>query len=169
MVPFGEFLPLEKHLEKYGFKKITSGFGSFLKGRSNFNFVTDKFNILPLICYEIIFTELTQKAFDDTSLIVNISEDAWFGGSIGPYQHFSKAIFRAIESNVFIARSANKGISGFINNRGIIIKSLKPSEAGNIELKILTRSANSKNRNDLIFFVLLFTNTIIFFTLKNKL
>ena len=169
LVPFGEFLPLEKHLEKYGFKKITSGFGSFLKGRSNFNFVTDKFNILPLICYEIIFTELTQKAFDDTSLIVNISEDAWFGGSIGPYQHFSKAIFRAIESNVFIARSANKGISGFINNRGIIIKSLKPSEAGNIELKILTRSANSKNRNDLIFFVLLFTNTIIFFTLKNKL
>jgi len=169
LVPFGEFLPFQSHLEKYGFKKVTSGFGSFLEGELNSNFVTDKFNILPLICYEIIFTELTQIASEETSLIVNISEDAWFGGSIGPYQHFSKAIFRAIESNIFVARAANKGVSGFINNQGIVIKSLKPSEAGNIELEILTRNSNFRNKNDLIFFALLFTYIIFFFTLRNKL
>jgi apolipoprotein N-acyltransferase len=67
-------------------------------------------------------------------LIVNISEDAWFGKSIGPKQHFSKAVYRAIEEGLFIARSANKGISAFINPNGKIIKSLDIDEAGNLEL-----------------------------------
>ena len=52
-------------------------------------------NILPLICYEIIFTELTQNSDKGTNLIINVSEDGWFGNSIGPYQHFSKGVFRA--------------------------------------------------------------------------
>jgi apolipoprotein N-acyltransferase len=123
---------------------------------------------MPLICYEIIFTELIQKMKVNTNLIINISEDAWFGGSIGPHQHFSKAIFRAIESNSFIARSANQGISAFINNKGKVIKILKPYEKGNIELNIpLINSKNkNKNKNDLIFFILLFTYMLIFFTLK---
>ena len=55
--------------------------------------------ILPLICYEIIFPNLIQKFDINTNLIVNISEDGWFGNSIGPDQHFAKAIFRAIENN----------------------------------------------------------------------
>ena len=66
-------------------------------------------------------------------------------------------------------RSANQGFSAFIDNRGKIIKSLKPNETGNIELNISFINSKFKNRNDLIFFILLFTYTIIFFTLRNKL
>ena len=67
-------------------------------------------------------------------MVVNISEDAWFGQSIGPQQHFSKAIYRSVEEGVFIARSANRGISAFINPNGRVIKSLGTRESGNIEL-----------------------------------
>ena len=66
-------------------------------------------------------------------LVINISEDAWFGKSIGPYQHFTKAVYRAIEEGVFVARSANKGISALISPNGSIIKSLNTGEAGNIQ------------------------------------
>ena len=56
------------------------------------------------------------------------------GNSIGPHQHFSKAIFRAIEQNSYLVRSANRGFSAIINNKGQIINKLNPTEAGNIEL-----------------------------------
>ena len=68
-------------LENFGFKKITEGYGSFIKGMENKNLIIDKLNILPLICYEVIFTDFIQKARDDTNLIINISEDGWFGKS----------------------------------------------------------------------------------------
>ena len=109
-------------------------------------------NILPLICYEIIFSNFIQESNKDTNLIINISEDGWFGNSIGLHQHFAKGIFRSIEQDSFI-RSANKGISAVVNNKGIIVKSLNATEAGNIELEVpLFKS--QKNKNDLIFFVL---------------
>jgi apolipoprotein N-acyltransferase len=166
LVPFGEFLPIESIIKKIGLKKITHGYESFSKGKNQKNLILGNLNILPLICYEVIFTELIQKAENKTNLIVNISEDAWFGDSIGPKQNFTKAIYRAIESGTFLVRSANKGYSAFINNRGEVLKSLKPNEAGNIEMNIPIVSNSFKNKNDLIFFILLFTYTLIFFTLK---
>ena len=169
LVPFGEFLPFENILNKIGLKKITRGYGSFTKGNVQKNFSIENAKILPLICYEIIFPELIQNSNKNTNLIINISEDAWFGDSIGPKQHFTKAIFRAIENNTYLVRSTNKGISGFVDNKGRVIKSLNPNETGNIELKVPLIENNKKNKNDLIFFILLFTYTIIFFTKKNKL
>jgi apolipoprotein N-acyltransferase len=169
LVPFGEFLPIEKYLSKIGLKKVTEGFGSFTKGGKQPNFFINDFEILPLICYEIIFPELLQNSSNRINLIINISEDAWFGETIGPYQHLAKSIFRAVESNTYLARSANKGVSVFINNNGKIIKRLEPSETGNIELNIPLISNDYKNKNDLIFFVLLFTYVFIFFTLRNRL
>ena len=124
-------------------------------------------NILPLICYEIIFTKFIQNSSKETNLIINISEDGWFGDSIGPYQHFAKAIFRAIEQNSYLVRSANKGISAIINNKGLVVKKLKPFESGNIELEVPLIKTQNKNKNDLIFFVLLFTY-ILFFKLYKK-
>ena len=122
------FYRLKKNLNKFGLKKITEGHGSFLKGTKNNILTIDKVNILPLICYEIIFTDLIQKSNYDTNLIINISEDGWFGNSIGPDQHFSKSIFRAIENNTFLLRSANKGVSAIIDNKGNIIKQLNRNE-----------------------------------------
>ena len=168
LVPFGEFLPFEKFLNKLGLKKITEGHGSFSKGKIQKNIILNDVNILPLICYEIIFPELTQQASSNTNLIVNISEDGWFGDSIGPHQHFAKAIFRSIENNSFLVRSANKGISSIINNKGEIVKKLDFNEAGNIEMDIPILKLEYKNKNDLIFFSLLFTYLFIFLIFKNK-
>jgi len=165
LVPFGEFLPFQNFLKNFGLKKITEGHGSFLKGKINKNVIVNNFNILPMICYEIIFTDLIQKSKTETNLIINISEDGWFGETIGPNQHFAKSIFRAIENNTFLVRSANKGISAIIDNKGNIVKKLDSNEAGNIEYEIPLIKSN-KNKNDLIFFSLLITYLFIFFIYK---
>ena len=136
LVPFGEFLPFENFLNSIGFKKITEGHGSYSRGNKQKNLKINKVSILPLICYEVIFTNFVQKSNADTNLIINISEDGWFGKSIGPDQHFSKSIFRAIENNTFFLRSANKGTSAIIDNKGNIIKQLNRNEAGNIEFDV---------------------------------
>ena len=167
LVPFGEFLPLENFLNNFGLKKITEGHGSFLRGNKNKNIYIDKINFLPLICYEVIFPDLIQKSEPGTNLIINISEDGWFGNSIGPDQHFTKSIFRAIENNTFLLRSANKGISAIIDNKGKIIKQLNRNEAGNIEFEVPLIKSN-KIKNDLIFFTLLITYLLIFLIYKNR-
>ena len=168
LVPFGEFLPYEKTLNKFGLKKITEGYGSFLRGKKQENIIINNLNILPLICYEIIFPSFIQSSSKDTNLIINISEDGWFGDTIGPYQHFVKAIFRAIESNTFVLRSANKGISAIINNKGEVVKKLNINEAGNIYHEVPLVKSENKNKNDLIFFILLFTYIFIFYFTKEK-
>ena len=167
LVPFGEFLPFENSLKSFGLKKITEGYGSFLKGRNSNNLLINNLNILPLICYEVIFTDLLQKSNENTNLIVNISEDGWFGDSIGPDQHFVKSIYRAIENNTFLLRSANKGVSAIIDNKGNVVKQMNRNEAGNIELEIPLIKSN-KIKNDLIFFVLLITYLLFFLKKKNK-
>ena len=119
---------------------------------------------MPLICYEIIFTELIQKSDKGTNLIINVSEDGWFGNSIGPHQHFSKGVFRAVEQNTFLIRAANKGLSAIVNNKGEIVKKLDLNEAGNIEFEVpLIQNKNiGKNKNDVVFFILLITYIFIF-------
>ena len=110
---------------------------------------------------------LIQKSDLDTNLIINISEDGWFGKSIGPDQHFAKSIFRAIENNTFLLRSTNKGVSAIIDNKGKIIKRLNRNEAGNIEFEVPLIKSN-KVKNDLIFFILLITYLFIFLINKKK-
>ena len=165
LVPFGEFLPLENILNNFGLKKITEGHGSFLKGQKNNNLLIDKLSILPLICYEVIFSDLIQKSDISTNLIVNISEDGWFGKSIGPDQHFAKSFFRAIENNTFLLRSTNQGVSAIIDNKGSLIKKLNRNEAGNIEFEVPLIKSN-KVKNDLIFFILLITYLLFFLIYK---
>ena len=131
----------------------------------------NKFNeklILPLICYEIIYSGKIKKTHQLPDLVINISEDAWFGKSIGPHQHFTKAIYRSIEEGVFIARSANKGISALINPNGNVIKSLNTGESGNIELNFphFNRSTLFSNYGNKIFFLIIFL--YIFLTLFLK-
>jgi len=172
LVPFGEFLPFEKTLSKFGLKKITRGYNSFSSGdvRTTIS-LGNKFGeklILPLICYEIIYSGKikTRKQFPD--LVINISEDAWFGQSIGPYQHFAQAIYRSVEEGVFVARSANKGISGFIDPNGRLLKSLKINESGNIEYNFPHFNQStlfSKYGNKLFFLIVLL---YIFLTLIFK-
>ena len=162
LVPFGEFLPFENILSKLGLKKITAGYNSFSTGdtRKIFNLGTS-FNerlILPLICYEIIYTGKIKTKKQLPDLLINISEDAWFGQSIGPHQHFTKAVYRAIEEGVFVARSANKGVSAFIDPNGRILKSLKTGESGNIRLDFpyFYKPTLFSNYGNKIFFLIIF-------------
>ena len=146
-------------------------YNSFSKGKTNsvisINFDQKKINILPLICYEIIFPSLVENKESHFDFIINISEDAWFGDSIGPYQHFAKAIFRSIESRTFTIRSANKGISAFISPEGKILKTLKSTESGNIEMELpILKSKNTNSNKDLIFTLLLIIYVITFLILK---
>ena len=136
LVPFGEFLPFETLLEKIGLKTITNNYQSFSKGnkRNIIKIKIDNFSlsILPLICYEIIYSG---KIFNnqDFDLIINISEDWWFGKSIGPKQHFDHSIFRSIESGKYILRSSNNGIAAIINPLGIVEKKVDFGQSGYID------------------------------------
>jgi len=172
LVPFGEFLPLESILSKFGLKKITQGYSSFSPGDErktiNLDNTLNKKLILPLICYEIIYSGKIKNKNQFPDLLVNISEDAWFGNSIGPYQHFSKAIYRSIEEGIFIGRSANRGISAFIDPNGRVLKSLNTGESGNIELNFphFNQSTFFSNYGNKIFFLLILLYILLILFLK---
>ena len=171
MVPFGEILPFENILNKFGLKKIVTSHSSFSKGLNNplldLNFDKTNIKLLSLICYEIIFPNIISNNHNKFNFIINISEDAWFGESIGPYQHFSKAVFRSIESKTYTIRSANKGVSAFISPNGKVLKSLSPNESGNIEMQLPILDLNKgDNKKSLIFLSLLITFILTIFILK---
>ncbi len=138
LVPFGEFLPFENLLNKIGLKTITNNIGSFTKGderkiihiKNNFQ----EFKFLPLICYEIIYSGNLTKD-NDYDFIINISEDGWFGKSVGPKQHFSHSIFRAIETGKYVLRSANNGMTAIINPLGEIEKKIDYNKDGFIDFE----------------------------------
>ena len=84
-----------------------------------------------MICYEIIYSGKTKSKNNDYNFIVNISEDGWFGNSIGPHQHFSHSIFRSIEYGKYTLRSANNGISALlIDPLGSIINKIDINSEG---------------------------------------
>ena len=173
LVPFGEFLPLENVLKNIGLRSLTNNYQSFSSGSKRDIIEINQQNfylkILPLICYEIIYSG---KLFKDTNfeLIVNISEDGWFGKSIGPKQHFSHSIFRAIESGKYIVRSSNNGIAAIINPLGIVEQSIEFGQSGYIDLsktKKIQSTIFSKYGNKI--FVLLILLYILLIFLLNKI
>ena len=120
LVPFGEYVPLKKWLPFIG--KIVENIGDFSTGNAGNTIRTDTCSLGILICYEIIFPNLAvAMAVNDADLLVNITNDAWYGTTSAPYQHFSMSIFRAVENRRSLIRSANTGISGFIDPAGRVI------------------------------------------------
>ena len=137
LVPFGEFTPFESILGLIGLKTVTNNYQSFSSGetRTPLHVKNSKLDLtlLPLICYEIIYSGKLSKD-NNFDYIINISEDGWFGNSIGPKQHFAHSIFRSIESGKYIIRSANNGISAIINPIGIIEKKVEFGSTGYVKL-----------------------------------
>lgn len=119
LVPFGEYVPLTKLL--FFINKMVEGIGDFTSGEEYSVMKTDGGRFGVVICYEIIFPELVREFVKkDANFMTTITNDAWFGKSSAPYQHFSMAVFRAIENRVPVVRAANTGISGTIDSLGRI-------------------------------------------------
>jgi apolipoprotein N-acyltransferase len=125
LVPFGEYLPLQNFLERLGLMQLTKVQGGFLAGdRRRALLVPRAANFLPLICYEIIFPGAAVPPGERPGWLLNLTNDAWFGLSNGPYQHFHQARIRAIEEGLPLVRAANTGISAVVDPLGRVIRSL---------------------------------------------
>ena len=134
LVPFGEYNPFKKFLSSL---KIIASDSEFSKGEliNGKFFSFDDLNLYPMICYEAIFPFQIRndKHYD---LIINITNDRWFGKTFGPIQHFWLAKQRAIETGIPMVRVSNSGISSVIAPNGREIKSLNFDTSGFLELKI---------------------------------
>ncbi|MDF0644318.1 MAG: apolipoprotein N-acyltransferase [Nitrospira sp.] len=136
LVPFGEYIPLKSSL-LFFLDKLVEGIGDFQAGPGPtvFSFMPRrasaggeggggrpvKFGVL--ICYEVIFPDLVRRfAQNGAEFLVTITNDAWFGESSAPMQHFSMVVFRSVENHLAFARAANTGVSGFIDPFGRIVQ-----------------------------------------------
>jgi apolipoprotein N-acyltransferase len=123
LVPFGEYLPFQKWAEATGLEQLTHLRGGFTAG--NRRMLLDggqagKF--LPLICYEIIFSGNIVTGSERPGWLLNVTNDAWFGMTPGPYQHWQQAVIRGVEEGLPVVRVANNGISSVSDANGRIVE-----------------------------------------------
>lgn len=117
LVPFGEYIPFQKWIP-FGPVAKFSGFNQGNGPQTQTTQEGMKFS--PVICYEIIFSgHVTDSGRPD--VLINVTNDSWYGRSPGPYQHFTQSLFRAIEEGVPVIRSASTGLSGLIDPQGRVI------------------------------------------------
>ncbi|MFT4320337.1 apolipoprotein N-acyltransferase [Bartonella bacilliformis] len=137
LVPFGEYIPYQSLLNKIGLHAIANNIGGFSAATVRKTVtMLNGFSYLPLICYEVIFpNEMTFKG-SPPQAIINVTNDAWFGVTPGPYQHFQQAQLRAVELGIPLIRAANNGISAVIDPYGRIISSLKLNVIGSLDSPI---------------------------------
>ncbi len=142
LVPFGEFLPFRKNLK---FMEYISGSTDFKIGKEDRLLITrDNLKILPIICYEIIFEKIfkniNKKKID---ILINITNDSWFGDKIGPYQHFYISRTKSLIANKPLIRVSNNGISAIFDNNGKIIEASKLNKISNIKYNLKINNKKS--------------------------
>ena len=157
LVPFGEYLPLQSLLEAVGLQQLTRLRGGYQAGPGPVTLdIPGAPPVTPLICYEIIFSS-TVVGKERPGWIVNVTNDAWFGGSAGPYQHLAQARLRAIEQGLPVARAANTGISAMIDSYGRVLTTVPLNQHGHIDTQLPTALARPlyARIGDWLFLVLL--------------
>ena len=135
LVPFGEYLPLQSLLEAVGLQQLTRLRGGFDIG------VTPRPLLhvprlpaaAPLICYEAIFPGTVVQGSERPGLLVNVTNDGWFGDTTGPWQHFHQTRVRAVEEGLPIIRSANNGVSAIVDGTGRVVAMLTLNARGNLD------------------------------------
>ena len=131
LVPFGEFLPLRPVLGALGLTNLAGGIGDFERGPGRATLdVAGLPPFSPLICYEVIFTGRVVAPGARPGFLLNVTNDAWFGTSAGPFQHLAMARLRTVEEGLPLVRAANSGISVVIDARGRTVERLGLNEAG---------------------------------------
>ncbi len=137
LVPFGEYLPLADWLEPLGVNPLVVAPGAFSPGLRAERISGPKgVLIVPLICYEVIFAGPVKRQVKGADLIVNVTNDAWYGATPGPYQHFRQAQLRAIENGLPLLRVGNNGLSGLIDPLGKVSGGLALNAIGKSDIAI---------------------------------
>ena len=122
LVPFGEYVPLQRLLPFV--RRMVVAIGDFRAGRHPVLLEHERGRLGTVICFEIIFPDLVRRVVrEGAQLMVTLTNDAWFGRTAAPYQHFAMATLRAVENRVYVVRVANTGISGVIDPAGRILVS----------------------------------------------
>ncbi|MBK8133488.1 MAG: apolipoprotein N-acyltransferase [Gammaproteobacteria bacterium] len=143
LVPFGEYVPLEPWLR---------GMIAFFDlPMSNFNRAPEDqppitlgaLRIAAAICYEIVYPNLVATSARDANLLVTVSNDTWFGASIGPHQHLQMARLRAIETGKPVLRATNDGITAAVDSRGRVTASLPQFAPGILRTSVLPRTGST--------------------------
>ncbi len=131
LVPFGEYVPLRGLVPADLFEKLTAGRQDFSSGPGLRTLdIPGLPPFSPLICYEVIFPGQVVDRKNRPQWILNLTNDAWFGRTSGPYQHFAAARLRAVEEGLPLVRVANTGISGVIDGYGRTVRQLGLGQVG---------------------------------------
>ena len=166
LVPFGEFVPFRNYI---GFMDFISGSIDFSNGKNERIIDTkNEKSFIPVICYEIIFFwKLINQKNNYSNLLINITNDFWFGDYIGPYQHFYLSKLRAAEFNKNLIRVSNNGISSIIDNNGNILVFSELNKKDKINYKLLIK--DEKNLiilHKILVYILTIFCFILLFVLK---
>lgn len=137
LVPFGEYLPYQSLFDKIGLRGIADTVGGYTAGEGRKTVtLPNGFVYLPLICYEVIFPYGLDYQGPAPDAILNVTNDAWFGVTPGPFQHFDQARLRAVELGIPLIRAANNGISAVVDPYGRIVASLGQNKVGFLDVPI---------------------------------
>jgi apolipoprotein N-acyltransferase len=170
LVPFGEYIPFQHFIPL----QTVTQFTGFETGSGPQTLKDDFFpSLSPLICYEVIFPANVKDTKNRPDVLINVTNDGWYGDSNGPHQHFIKARFRAIEEGTPLIRAANTGISGVIDPIGRIIYAapLMTQSGDNVPLplKLETETIFSHFGNIAFFILISFVGLFWFVPIpKNK-
>jgi len=165
LVPFGEYVPFKKYLPFI--HRLVQAAGDFTPGQKAQPLKLTEFSAGVLICFEAIFPELARaQVKNGAEILVNLTNDAWFGTTSAPYQHLCMSIFRAVENRRPLIRAANTGFSAFINPYGETISrsSLFGEEVLGRELELGGHNLTFYSRyGDLFVYVILVMGLIQYF------
>lgn len=143
LVPFGEYLPFAGMFARLGVSQIVAGPMTYEAGTDRHAIALAKgVRALPYICYEIIFPYHMPTYKPGSAFILNVTNDAWFGDTPGPYQHLRQAQIRAVETGMPVVRAANTGISAAIDDKGRVMEALSIGSRGVID--VLVRIPNDE-------------------------
>jgi apolipoprotein N-acyltransferase len=134
LVPFGEYLPFRSLWSWLGLRQLVALPGGFSPGAARMILTLDGAPpFVPLICYEIVFPGEAVPAGPRPGWILNLTNDAWFGATPGPYQHLLQGRVRAVEDGLPVVRAANSGISAIVDAYGRIDASLGLGQVGSVD------------------------------------
>lgn len=145
LVPFGEFMPFASIITRFPniFQDIDMSVFITRSGEKPNVFAIGDMTIAPSICYEVTHGEYVAKLAKNSNLLISISNDTWFGNSLGPHQHMHAAQMRALENQQYLIRASNNGVTAIVNERGVIVSSIPQFKYATLKDTIAIRAGQT--------------------------